>query len=252
MTPRPVRYPRFALSGLLVAAVIPVALDAQIRVPGPNEQRPRFTIAGDLVLSKPKGDLANYIDRGYGTNFTGLVRIDPAGILSLRGDFGALQYGRERVNVPIFSEFGRVTLRLTTTNSINWFGLGLQVMTPAGPLRPYVNGGVGTSNFNTVSTLTDPNTSEEYGRTTNQSDYTSLWTFGAGLYIPLGSWRSPVALNIGGRYFFGGEAEYLQEGGIQENPDGSITLNTVRSDTDFVTWQLGLSYAIPNVMAPGR
>jgi opacity protein-like surface antigen len=121
-------------------------------------------------------------------------------------------------------------------------------MVPAGPLRPYVNGGVGASNFNTVSTLTDPNTNEEFGRTTNQNDYTSLWTFGAGLYIPLGSWRSPVALNIGGRYFFGGEAEYLQEGGIQDNPDGSITLNTVRSKTDFVTWQLGLSYAIPNVV----
>jgi opacity protein-like surface antigen len=238
-------YPFLAAFSLL-GALLPFELDGQIIVPRASQQRPRFTIAGDLLLSQPKGDLANYIDRGFGTNFTGLLRIDPAGVLSLRGDFGALQYGRERVNVPVLTNFGRVTLRLTTTNSINWFGLGLQTMLPTGPIRPYVNGGVGTTNFSTTSTLTDPNTSEEFGRTTNKSDYTSLWTFGGGLYVPLGTSSSSLSLNIGGRYFFGGEAEYLQEGGIEDNPDGSITLNTVRSKTDFVTWQLGLSYAIPN------
>ena len=43
---------------------------------------------------------------------------------------------------------------------------------------------------------------------------------------------------------FKAQAEYLREGDIQDNPDGSITLFPVRSDTDLLTFHVGFSVGI--------
>ena len=69
---------------------------------------------------------------------------------------------------------------------------------------------------------------------------------GGGLYIPFTGKLSMMSLDVGGRYFTGGEATYLTEGAIQDNPDGSITLFPSHSKTDQVTWHVGVSYTIPN------
>ena len=52
-------------------------------------------------------------------------------------------------------------------------------------------------------------------------------------------------LNLGARYYYGGEATYLKEGDITDNDDGSVTLNRRRSKTDLVLWQLGVSFVLP-------
>ena len=61
--------------------------------------------------------------------------------------------------------------------------------------------------------------------------------------IPFG--KSLGALNLGAKYFYGGQATYLREGDITDNPDGSITLNPRSSKTDLVLWQVGVSFKIP-------
>lgn len=53
-------------------------------------------------------------------------------------------------------------------------------------------------------------------------------------------------LTLGGKYYYGGEATYLPEGGIQDNPEGTVTLFPERTRTDFVIWQLGVTVAIPS------
>ena len=40
------------------------------------------------------------------------------------------------------------------------------------------------------------------------------------------------------------EAEYLREGDIRDNQDGSITLFPVRSDTDLLTFHIGLTVGL--------
>jgi opacity protein-like surface antigen len=232
--------PGFASVFVLLA--VPCALEAQLTVPGTSSpQLPRFTVAADLIMAQPKGDLATYIGNGWGGNGTGLIRVEPQGVLHARFDIGMARYGREQERIRA----GGGTYDLNTTNNIEWIGLGPQLMVPAGPFRPYVNAGVGLTRFRTTSVLTDAFDDYEYGRRDHASDFTTGWMMGGGVYVPFGS-RSAVSLNLAARYHFGGEATYLNEGGIQDNPDGSVTLTMNRSKTDFVLWQLGVSFQIPS------
>ncbi len=210
-----------------------------------REAAPRFVVFGDAIVSKPKGDFANYVDQGFGFNAGGMLRLDPAGIFAVRAEIGGLQYGRERMPVA-FNFSGRVSADVVTTNMIGWIGMGPQFTFPAGPVRPYANAAFAITNFRTTSAIEDRQTSETFAATENASDFSSAVVFGGGVYVPIGGRASTAMLTLGGKYFYGGEATYLPEGGIEDNPDGSITLNPARTKTDFVIWQLGVSVGIPS------
>jgi hypothetical protein len=49
---------------------------------------------------------------------------------------------------------------------------------------------------------------------------------------------------VGGRYHFNGRARYLREGGIRDNPDGSVDLEVLESRVHLVTWHIGLSVGL--------
>jgi hypothetical protein len=202
----------------------------------------RFSVGGDVVISQPKGEFARNAPNGYGFDGTGMFRIDPKGYLNIRADVGVVQYGREtqRVNFP---NTGRVSLDLETDNMIGFGAIGAQLQIPDGWLRPYANAAIAYTNFWTESSLSGTDNSFEAISTTNHSDGSHAWIFGGGLMIPFG--KSPAALNLGARYFYGGTATYLRRGDIIDNPDGTITLNLRNSKTDLVLWQLGVSFAIP-------
>ena len=204
---------------------------------------PRFVVFGDAVVSKPKGEFADYVDQGYGFNAGGMFRLDRAGMLGLRAEVGGLQYGRERMPVA-FDFSGRLSADVVTTNTIAWLSAGPQLTFPTGPIRPYANVAWALTNFRTTSSIEDRQTRENFATTENASDYSSAVVFGGGLYIPIGGRTSTAMLTLGGKYYYGGEATYLPEGGIEDNPDGSITLHPARTKTDFVIWQLGVSVGI--------
>jgi len=206
---------------------------------------PRFVVFGDAIVSKPKGDFANYVGQGFGFNAGAMIRLDPAGMFGVRAELGGLQYGRERMPVA-FNFSGRVTADVVTTNMIGWIGVGPQFTFPAGPVRPYANAAFALTNFRTTSALEDRQTSERFAVTENASDYSSAVVFGGGVYVPLGGRASTAMLTLGGKYYYGGEATYLPEGGIEDNPDGSVTLYPARTRTDFVIWQLGVAVGIPS------
>jgi hypothetical protein len=46
------------------------------------------------------------------------------------------------------------------------------------------------------------------------------------------------------RYHGNGEVEYLTEGGIIDHPDGSITLNPIRSQANLLTFTIGGSVGV--------
>ncbi len=238
----------WAMFGVAVAPFLVSPLAAQIsrRPSVPIEQPSRFTIGGGLLMSQPRGELANNIDNGFGGDLYGLFRVDPAGVLSLRADIGGLEYGSE--TIPSGSVFGgRVGFEVETSNSIFWGAIGPQLMVPVGPVRPYGNVAIGIMDFSTNSAVrgTGQYQGETFASSQNQSDDTHTWIFGGGLYIPFYGKLSMLSLDIGGRYFTGGEATYLREGAIRDNPDGSITLFPSHSKTDQVTWHVGVSYTIP-------
>jgi hypothetical protein len=240
-----------AILGLTAAPLAFTPLQAQITArPRVQIEKPsRFTIGGMLLMSDPRGELANNIDNGFGGDFYGMFRLDPAGALSLRADVGGLEYGSE--TIPSGSVFGgRAGFEVETTNSIVWAAFGPQLMIPVGPLRPYANAAIGVMDFSTSSAVrgTGQYRGETFASSENQSDATHTWIFGGGLYIPFTGRLSMMALDVGGRYFTGGEATYLREGAIRDNPDGSITLFPSHSKTDQVTWHVGVSYTIPNTI----
>jgi opacity protein-like surface antigen len=198
-----------------------------------------------LLVAQPKGEFATQIDtEGFGGNVGGLFRLDKDGILSIRGDIGGMQYGSETLHSPYLPITGRVALDVETTNSVVWGSIGPQISVPVGRFQPYMNAAIGFMDFTTQTSVRGSDSQYEYARTTNKDDATSAWIFGGGVYVPLGlgkTWK----LHAGARYFYGGEASYLKEGDIRDNPDVSITLFPRTSKTDQVTWQVGVSYTFP-------
>lgn len=236
-----------ALAGVAAALTAPLApLTAQVTGQPGGVSLPRFAIFGDAIVSRPKGDFANYVDQGFGFNAGAMLRLDPAGMFGVRAEVGGLQYGRERLPVAFSPFTGRVTADVVTSNTIGWIALGPQFTFPTGAVRPYANTAFAVTNFRTTSALQDRQTSEQFAVTENASDWASAVVFGGGVYVPLGGRMSSAMLNLGAKYYYGGEATYLPEGGITDNPDGSVTLTPARTKTDFVIWQLGVSVGVPS------
>src|SRR5688500_16548648 len=173
--------------------------------------------------------------------------LDRDGWLAVRVDGGFAIYGYERQRVPLSPTLGgRIMVDLTTSNDIAWIGVGPQIGVPDGTLKPYVNGYAGLSYLATTSSVESSRyyDDEDYFSTTNFDDWSFSYGGGAGLYIPVRGGPQPVSIDLGVRYHNNGVAEYLREGDIQDNEDGSITLFPVRSDTDLLTFLIGFSVGI--------
>ena len=231
---------------VLIAALIVAFQSTMEAQTGTGFQVPsRFQVGGDFVVSQPKSELATNIGNGYGFNLTGMFRLDPKGYFNLRADGGLVQYGRETQRVPLFPISGRIDVDIETTNHIGWGAIGTQLQIPDGPLRPYANASIAFTDFYTETSLSGSDNSFEPISTQNHGDASSAWIFGGGINIPFGGKFTNGMLNLGARYYMGGEATYLRRGDIIDNPDGTITLNPRRSKTDLVLWQIGFSMVIP-------
>jgi opacity protein-like surface antigen len=206
---------------------------------------PRSWLGGELTAASPQGEFRDYVSSGWGGGMHYLLRADRDGWLALRVDASILNYGHERQRVLLSNTVGgRITLDLTTDNNIAFFGAGPQIGMPTGAVRPYVNGFAGVSYIFTQSSVGGSSSSESFASTTNYDDASFAWGGGAGLYIPLSHRRNPVSLDAGVSYRHNGSAEYLREGDITDNPDGSITLHPVFSETNLLTFHLGVSVGL--------
>ena len=235
-----------AVSVLITAIVVASSSTVEAQIVFNSSSGPsRFQVGIDAVLSQPKGEFATNIGNGFGLNGTGMFRLDPKGFVSIRGDLGMVQYGREMQRVPYRPITGRINLDVETTNNIGWGSIGGQLQFPQGWFRPYANAAIAYTDFSTRSTLTGSDDDHEYASTTNQHDGSRAWIFGGGVVVPFGNRFSLGGLNLGARYYYGGRATYLKEGDIIDNADGTITINPRNSKTDLVLWQLGVSFVIP-------
>lgn len=237
-----------ALALLIQGAGVPRLAAGQVVVPRQTYERPRFVVGGDVIMAQPRRELAEYISNGWGGNLNAMIRVEPQGLLHARFEAGSARYGSDEQRFA----FGGRDYTVTTTNNIDWFGFGPQVMVPGGWVRPYANAGLSITRFRTTSVVTRRQflEDEELGREDNASDFTTGWVFGAGFYVPFGL-RSPLALNIGGRYHFGGEATFVREEDVRDAPLDSATFPASRSKADFILWQLGLSFRLPRTVSGG-
>lgn len=231
--------------------LFPAGTAAQVLRPQPGEPAPgpvRAAAGGAVFIAQPVGEFDDYVDVGFGLGGHLLLRLDPAGVFSLRLDGGFVNYGRESKRVCLSQTVGcRILVDLVTSNNIAFGSIGPQLGVPSGPVRPYVNGGIGFSYFATTSSVSGTSNSDndDFARTTNFDDVTLAWSAGGGLYIPLRIGSTSFAIDLGARYLLNGEVEYLREGGIEDHPDGSITLHPTRSEANLLVWQIGVSFGIP-------
>ncbi|MBW3569470.1 MAG: outer membrane beta-barrel protein [Gemmatimonadetes bacterium] len=212
------------------------------------DKRPTGGYAGgSFTIARPQGEFRDYVDGGLGANLHYIHALDRDGWLAVRVDGGFAVYGYERQRLPLSPTLGgRILVDLTTSNDIAWIGVGPQIGVPDGTLKPYVNGYGGFSYLATTSSVEGISYYDDANifSTTNFDDWSFSYGGGAGVYIPVRRGRQPVSIDLGVRYHNNGRAEYLREGGIQDNADGTITLFPVRSDTDLLTFHIGFSIGI--------
>jgi hypothetical protein len=182
------------------------------------ERPSRFTIGGGFVVSQPKGEFAENIDNGFGIDAYGLFRLDPTGVLSLRADLGGSQYGSE--TLPAGYIYGGASA-LKSKRRIRFCGRRSDRSSPCQSACPPLcqRGHRRDELPDDLSRRgTDQYQGETFASTENQSDNTRSWIFGGGVYFPFTGRLSMMAIDVGAKYFTGGNATYLREGSIRDNP----------------------------------
>jgi hypothetical protein len=243
----------FSRAALLSVALITPALAQDstacqcwppiVRSPSEFERRSSGEVA--FVQSRPTGAFSRNISFGYGAMGTYLFRLDRAGALSLRADGGALGYGSESFRAPLSSAIGgRIEVKVSTTNYIVPLSIGPQVAWPRGLFRPYANAGLATQIFYTESGAEQADEYSDFPSTVNQSDVTSAWVVGGGLYMPIYDHQTVVAIDVGVQYFAGGHAQYLRPGSIQDLANGQISITPLESDTHMVLVRIGVKIGL--------
>lgn len=209
---------------------------------------PRSYLGGELAFARPQGEFRDFVENGWGGGVHYLLRADRDGWLGLRVDASILNYGHERERVILSPTIGgRIGVDLTTDNNIAFIGAGPQIGLPTGAFRPYVNGFVGVSYIFTESAVRGSSSGDTFASSTNYDDASFAYGGGAGLYIPLpvrNRHRNPVSIDAGLQYRHNGRADYLVEGGIIDNADGSISLSPIRSETNLFTFHVGVSVGV--------
>jgi hypothetical protein len=206
-------------------------------------QPPRGWVDANLIVAQPVGEFAQYVHNGFGFGGGFNARLDAAGYVRLRVDGSYLIYGHEGRTAPLSPTVPEVTVNVNTSNNIFALQVGPEFAVPSGAIRPYVNGHVGYSYFFTQSSVSGTSSGDAFASSENYSDGVTSWGYGGGVRIPLGGTEHPTMLDIGARYTRSGRTRYLREGSIHRD-NGQVTYSPVESETNLVTYRIGISVGI--------
>lgn len=205
----------------------------------------RSSVSIAVSQTRPQGALGRNIGLGYGVSGAYLLRFDRDGALSIRADVAGIEYGNQWKHTP-FSETigGRVQVNVRTTNYIIPMSVGPQLAWPSGPIRPYVNAGVGAQLFVTESAVEGIDNFTVIASSTNASDVAMMWVAGGGIYVPVVPGLNRVQLDMGMQYVSGGRARYLAPGSIVDLPGGQLRITSFESATRLVKLHVGARIAL--------
>jgi len=157
------------------------------------------------------------------------------GTVALRIDGSYLQYGQENRPLPLAATGGLLAGAMNTAFYIASLRAGPEFVLGTGRVRPYIFGTAGVSYFATETSV------GICCGTTNYDDNVASFAGGGGLRIDL---SRHMALDLGATFVKNGEVSYLREGDILSNPDGSFTLQPVRSEANLFLLHFGLSFGL--------
>jgi hypothetical protein len=211
--------------------------------------QPRFQAGGFFSLAYPQNDFKKNIDNiGIGGSGQFAYRLGQSPFLvGLVGGFWI--YGSDTYETTLIPS-APVWVDVTTTNSIIAFDLLFRVQPQTGPVRPYLDLLGGFNWFNTSTSIKAQNDDEDIASSNNLNDAAWGWGFGGGLMFRVynGTARGredgldAVSVDLGVRSMRGGEAEYMKEGGIEALDNGKFKYDIRKSETDLVTWHIGVNF----------
>jgi len=212
-----------------------------------------------LVVGSPQDEFRKNVDNvGFGLNAYATNNFGGSAF-QLGGSFSFLVYGRDERSEPFSYTIPDVRVDVITTNSIVMGHILARLQPPAGGIRPYIEGLYGFNYLSTSTTIENQRQSDddnEIASSTNFEDFTSSYGGGAGLMFTIwdasnimgssGDFSGKLLLDLGIRYLFGGEAEYLKKGSIQPNEQTSDPTDLIydiqRSKTDILNFKIGLVF----------
>lgn len=214
-----------------------------VAVKGPS----RFAGGLTLIVTQPVGAFRHYVGESVGLGGHALVGLVPNRALSLRVDGEVVQYGRQTRRLYVGGWSG-LPLEEVTSNNIGTLLVGPQLAVPAGPVRPYIHGGVGFAYFNTGTSVECSRCSDGWDddplwNRTHLGDLTLSYGGGGGVAIALGRGADPVTLDLGARYQHNGNARYLREGSLISGASGP-TFTPIESEANYVVYRLGVSVPV--------
>ncbi len=204
----------------------------------------------NLLLGQPQNEFQDNVEDfgfGLGGNFGYHFGASP---IMLGAEFQYMIYGSQTRRVPFSETIPDVTVEVETSNNILLFHALARLQSSTGTFRPYLDGLLGLNYFFTETSVRDEDGLDEpIASSTNQDDAAFSYGAGGGVMLrvyqsqkPAGGVKlSEVLIDFRIRYLFGGEATYLKEGSITVN-DGQVAIDALRSRTDLLTYQLGVSF----------
>ena len=177
-------------------------------------------------------------------------------------NFGGSRYGFSQRGIP-FNQWTNVGLIEETKNNMYYGNLFIKLIPFNGPIKIFGEGLIGLKNLTTTTKLfsesnncDNPETDIdecEIASTTDATDNAFAYGVGGGLDVYLTEFyneetqsNSKLSLIISSKYLWGGEVQYLKEGGINVEPDpDGVDFPTVEYDwnqskTDVLHFKIGL------------
>lgn len=211
-----------------------------VAAPGPR----RWQGGLGLALGVPVGDFSGNVDIAAG--LTGQFDYGlSSSVFSLGAEATILFYGSESRRVPLVG-LPDLSVRVERSNQMALLHGRLRAQPREGRVRPYLDALVG---FNYISTRTRVDADDVCGRqgSCDDSSRTDLDDLvlsaggGAGVTFGFGADPHTTRLDLGVRYLYGGEADYLTKAGIPWGGD-PIALEPHRSRTDMVMIYIGVAF----------
>lgn len=229
----------FAVAGLLTLSS---CLAGQVTPATSTAPTPRWHVGAAIDVGQPVGEFTQQVSNAIGLQAHLLLRLDDRGNTGLRIQGGWLNYGFESEQVCLGATPGcRIEANVSTTNNILSLGVGPEFSVPLGVFRLYGHGLVGLSRFSTLSALDGGILPDFVAADENFGEAGFFWSGGGGIQLSI---TKHAALDFGVAYQGHGRREYLTEGGITDNPDGSLNLDVKRSAADLFAIRIGFSTAL--------
>ena len=225
------------LVAVLALAVAPADGGAQAE---PVVQRERSAWSGRLALlnTQPLGGLRT--GPGVGVDLSAAYALDPGLRYRIRGEFRAASYGSETRPACLSTPVGcLIEVDVVTSYGYLYGGAGPEVAIPVLGSELVVDATAGVGSFTVSSSVRGASDGESVLNTTNFDDTFFAWSTGGELRIPV---SSQLSVAVGSRYQHNGEASYVPEGGISENPDGSVAVEALTGDANMATFTLGIAF----------